>query len=99
MLPGYSCAAILEILLQVACVVHSAYIDDLGEHVYLATTSANVVPKSVLISCLPAGKSFIDLMFEKAANFNAFQLSSSQTALFSALILICPGTDIVIPLI
>ena len=76
---------------QVACVVHSAYIDDDGEHVYLFTPEANAVRKSVLKSCLPAGEDFIDLMFDIASEFNCFQLSSSETALFSALILICPG--------
>lgn len=80
-----------SIYLQVACVVHSAYIDDDGEHVYLFTPEANAVRKSVLKSCLPAGEDFIDLMFDIASEFNCFQLSSSETALFSALILICPG--------
>ena len=71
--------------------MHSAYIDDDGEHVYLFTPEANAVRKSVLKSCLPAGEDFIDLMFDIASEFNCFQLSSSETALFSALILICPG--------
>ena len=76
---------------QVACLVHSAFINKEGTHVYLSTPEGNCIEKTVLKASFPNGHDFIERLFAFAARFNAFELTSSEVAIFSALMLISPG--------
>ena len=77
--------------LQVACLVHSAFMNKEGTHVFLSTPEGNCIAKSVLKSSFPNGHEFIDRLFVFASKFNAFELTDQEVAIFSALMLICPG--------
>lgn len=75
-----------------ACVVHSAYIDGDGNTMYLQWSGGSIVTRDQLKASFLLGESFLDLMFSFSMRFNGFKLMQVEVALFSALMLITPGT-------
>ena len=76
---------------QVACVVHSAFVDGDRNCLLLSTQNGCTVTRDQLKASFLLGESFIELMFNFSIRFNAFQLTQGEVALFSALMLITPG--------
>ena len=76
---------------QVACVVHSAFIDEEENHLLLPLPSAIAASRDQLKASFILGENFIELMFNFSTRFNAFQLTQSEVALFSAIMMISPG--------
>jgi hypothetical protein len=75
---------------EVACVVHSAFIDGDDNSMYLQNNSASKVSRDQLKASFLLGEAFIDLMFNFSTRFNSFHLTQGEVALFSALMLISP---------
>jgi len=84
----------MDLFLQVACVIHAAYIDIDGGVMFLPTTSSAscIVSRARLKSAFELGATFVDLMFGFSMRFNALRMMQEETALFCALMLISPGT-------
>jgi len=84
----------LYMSLQVACVIHAAYVDGDTDVMFLpaATSSTcSMVSRARLKSAFELGATFVDLVFGFSTRFNAFRLTQEETALFCALMLISPG--------
>ena len=79
--------------IQVACVIHAAYVDGDTDVMFLPATSntCSMVSRARLKSAFELGATFVDLVFGFSARFNAFRLTHEETALFCALMLISPG--------
>ena len=71
--------------------VHSTYIEDDSNLMYLQWSGGSIVSRDKLKASFLLGETFMDLMFNFSVRFNAFKLTQGEVALFSALMLITPG--------
>ena len=84
----------ISISFQVACVVHCGFIDGEYNNMFISGPDANVVTRDQLKASFLLGESFIDLLFGFSARFSQFELTQSEVALFSSLMLITPGISL-----
>ena len=82
------------VVLQVACVVHCGLIDGENSNMFISGPEGNLISRDQLKASFLLRETFIDLLFSFSTRFNQFELMQSEVALFSALMLITPGTTI-----
>ena len=76
--------------------VHSAGVDAESDTIYEVGTNM-VVTREQMKSSFLMGTNFIELLFNFAIRFNMFNLTQQEVALFSALMIITPGTKLLRP--
>ncbi|XP_061175238.1 uncharacterized protein LOC133184275 isoform X2 [Saccostrea echinata] len=74
---------------EVACVIHSKFIDSETNTMFVAGKNI-LVCREDMKRGFPLGEHFVELFFNLCARFNAYKLGDAEKALFSALVLISP---------
>nr|XP_022318211.1 uncharacterized protein LOC111121296 isoform X3 [Crassostrea virginica] len=74
---------------EVACVIHSKFIDSDTNTMFVAGKNI-LVGREDMKRGFPLGEHFVELFFNLCARFNAYKLGDAEKALFSALVLISP---------
>ncbi|XP_064639409.1 uncharacterized protein LOC135494959 isoform X2 [Lineus longissimus] len=74
---------------EVACVIHANFIDGETNTMFMLG-SGMVFTRDQLKQTFLMGENFVELMFNFSVRFNAFKLTSTEIALFCALMLITP---------
>ena len=82
-------------ILQVACVIHSKFIDADTNTMFVAGKTILVCRDDMKVG-FPLGEHFVELLFNLCTRFNAYKLIDTEKALFSALVLISPGKDVLV---
>lgn len=79
--------------------MHSAFIDGDRNSMFLCNaagdTGTSQATRDQLKASFILGENFFDLMFNFSSRLNSFQLAPVETAIFTALMLIQPGTAII----
>lgn len=74
---------------EVACIVHSVFIDTETDAMFVPGKNFLVTRKDMKIG-FPLGEHFVELLFNLCVRLNAYHLEDTEKALFSALVLISP---------
>ncbi|XP_048758927.1 uncharacterized protein LOC125668650 isoform X2 [Ostrea edulis] len=74
---------------EVACVIHSKFIDSDTNTMFVAGKNI-LVCREDMKRGFPLGEHFVELFFNLCVRFNAYKLGDAEKALFSALVLISP---------
>ncbi|KAK3089221.1 hypothetical protein FSP39_001853 [Pinctada imbricata] len=74
---------------EVACVIHSKFIDSDTNTMFVAGKTILVCREDMKVG-FPLGEHFVELLFNLCIRFNAYKLIDTEKALFSALVLISP---------
>lgn len=74
---------------EVACVIHSKFIDSDTNTMFVAGKNT-LVCREDMKRGFPLGEHFVELFFNLCVRFNAYKLGDAEKALFSALVLISP---------
>lgn len=74
---------------EVACIVHSVFIDTETDAMFVPGKNFLVTRKDMKIG-FPLGEHFVELLFNLCIRLNAYHLEDTEKALFSALVLISP---------
>ncbi|XP_063446105.1 uncharacterized protein LOC134725831 [Mytilus trossulus] len=74
---------------EVACIVHSVFIDTETDAMFVPGKNFLVTRKDMKVG-FPLGEHFVELLFNLCVRLNAYNLEDTEKALFSALVLISP---------